>query len=157
MMRMPVDLYLSPGDLTVRVQPANVKTILGSCVAVCLWDPDRRIGGVNHYLLPIPVGEGTPDNRFGLIAIPALVSGLTRHGATAATLRAAIVGGGHPAGAVASTHIGDLNAALADTLLGQCGILVVTRHTGGGFGRKLLFNTGTGELIVRRLGQERSA
>jgi chemotaxis protein CheD len=157
MMRMPVDVYLSPGDLTIRAQPAKVKTILGSCVAVCLWDPERRIGGVNHYLLPIPVGEGARDNRFGLIAIPALVLGLTRHGATVATLRAAIIGGGHSVGAAASTRIGDLNAAIADTLLGEYGILVVTRHTGGAFGRKLLFNTGTGELLVRRLGQERSA
>src|SRR3972149_9955326 len=62
--KLPADggrsrIYLPPGQLFASAERAAVSTILGSCVAVCLWDPILKIGGINHYLLPLWTGQGT--------------------------------------------------------------------------------------------------
>lgn len=44
------DVFLAPGELVVVRSPANIRTVVGSCVAICLWDGRRRVGGLNHYL-----------------------------------------------------------------------------------------------------------
>ena len=48
----PESVYLHPGQVYTAGHAALVSTILGSCVAVCLWDPLVRVAGINHYLLP---------------------------------------------------------------------------------------------------------
>lgn len=150
--RLHADVFLVPGDLTVHTAPANVKTILGSCVGVCLWDPIRHFGGVNHFLLATPRSDDPPDNRFGAVATPRLIQELVRHGAQVPDLRAAVIGGGRPVSALQSTTIGEENVAVALAVLRAHHIRVVRRETGGTHGRKLLFNTFSGELVVRPLG-----
>ncbi len=56
--------YLHPGNLFAHRTPHIVTTILGSCVAVCLWDPINNIGGINHYMLPLWNGEGLPVPKY---------------------------------------------------------------------------------------------
>jgi chemotaxis protein CheD len=63
----PVRVYLAPGLLYASAGAAQVTTILGSCVAVCLWDSEGRVGGMNHFLLP---EGGPPSPRFGESAVP---------------------------------------------------------------------------------------
>ena len=46
-------LFLYPGQLVVTKDAMEITTILGSCVSVCLFDPIRRIAGMNHFLLPV--------------------------------------------------------------------------------------------------------
>src|SRR5438045_940764 len=53
--------YLLPGQLYASAEPCQIKTILGSCVAICLWDKRRGAGGMNHFLLPV-VREGQPTS-----------------------------------------------------------------------------------------------
>jgi len=149
--RARVDVFLVPGELTIHTTPTNVKTILGSCVAVCLWDEVRHIGGVNHFLLPVPNPQDVADNRFGSIATPRLIQALCRRGATTSALRAAVVGGGKPVRALSDTTVSDDNVAVAQRILAQFGIRVVRQETGGAYGRKLLFNTHTGGLLIRLL------
>ena len=64
-----IRVYLQPGQLYASGQPSAVTTVLGSCVAICLWDPVVSVGGMNHYLLPFfagGAGKGSP--RFGNVA-----------------------------------------------------------------------------------------
>ena len=68
--------FLIEGTILVSVQECNVTTILGSCVAVCLWDPFLKVGGMNHYLLSLWNGKGLPTPRYGNIAIPKLIKKL---------------------------------------------------------------------------------
>lgn len=149
--RHPVDVFLPPGQLAVRRRPTNIKTIVGSCVAVCLWDPATRIGGVNHYLLAQPGDDDVPDTRFGSSATEQLIDRMRRAGAELRRLEASVIGGGHPVNSIKTNVIGDENAAVAVAVLRKHGIRIVRRETGGACGRKLLFKTATGELIVRRL------
>ncbi len=151
MMRHHVDLFLAPGQLTVQTRALKIKTIVGSCVAVCLWDPQARIGGINHYLLARP-GPGDPhDTRFGTCAMEQLIARMKQAGADPRRLQAAVVGGGHPIDLEHADRIGAENVAIALAVLNANAIRIVRRETGGDHGRKLLFDTGTGELLVRRL------
>ena len=70
-------VYLHAGQIAVASEPAAITTILGSCVAVCLRDPDSRVGGMNHFLLPHHV-ERERSPRFGSCAIPALIDAVVR-------------------------------------------------------------------------------
>lgn len=149
--RWRVDVFLAPGDLVVRDTPANVKTIVGSCVAVCLWDPRRSLGGVNHYLLARPGSGDTPDARFGTIAMTLLLERMRQAGADCRRMRAAVIGGGHPVSVIRPNAIGDDNVDVALAYLRESGIRVARQSTGGEHGRKLLFNTHSGKLLVRDL------
>ena len=66
--------YLYPGALFINKRAYYVTTILGSCVAVCIYDRRLKIGGINHYLLPLWNGDGLPSPKFGNIAIKQLIS-----------------------------------------------------------------------------------
>src|ERR1039457_287013 len=67
------------GDVTTSVEPMVLNTLLGSCVAVCLWDPVLRAGGMNHILLP--GGQLDSDNsRYGANAMELLINGLMKLG-----------------------------------------------------------------------------
>lgn len=149
--RVRADIFLAPGQLVVHRGPIRVKTIVGSCVAVCLWDVKRRAGGVNHYLLAQPTARDTPDNRFGTVAISTLVEKMIQAGVAACDLRAAVIGGGHPVRSMKPGIVGDDNTRVALDTLRQRTIRIVRQETGGDHGRKLLFNTLSGELIVRNL------
>src|SRR5690242_8393355 len=85
--------YLLPGQLHASVEPCQIKTILGSCVSICLWEPRLRTGGMNHFLLP-GLREGAyPSLRFGDVATGTLIEQLREFGCRPATLKAKIFGG----------------------------------------------------------------
>ncbi|HXQ76848.1 MAG TPA: chemotaxis protein CheD, partial [Gemmatimonadaceae bacterium] len=66
-------VYLYPGQVFTASQPLLVSTILGSCIAVCLWDEKTRIAGINHYLLPSGPVRTQADLRYGNLAIERLI------------------------------------------------------------------------------------
>src|ERR1700739_2409441 len=69
--------YLLPGELHVSGEPCQIRTILGSCVAICLWDNRQRAGGMNHFLLPAS-REGEPaSQRFADVATSVLLQKLS--------------------------------------------------------------------------------
>ena len=150
-LRRRVDVFLVPGELTVHKTAVNVKTIVGSCVAVCLFDRQAHVGGVNHYLLPHPSPGDPPDTRFGDVAIARLIEKMCQAGGVVRRLAAAVIGGGHPVSAMGGLAVGDANVHVALEVLRARGISVRRQETGGDHGRKLLFNTHTGELLVRDL------
>ena len=69
--------YLFPGKLAAFKEECVITTLLGSCVAVALHDPDSKVGGLNHYLLPEVMPGEVPNPRYGNFAIPELVSEIT--------------------------------------------------------------------------------
>ncbi len=146
-----VDRFLEPGELIASATPLAVKTILGSCIAVCLWDPVAKIGGVNHYLLPHPCRPQDSGNRFGVMAIPALLQEIAGLGGAPGRLVASVIGGGCPMGALHTAFVGRQNRDIAIETLERLHVRIRREDTGGHHGRKLLFNTGSGQLIVRRV------
>jgi len=148
-------VYLYPGDVFVSDAPAELSAVVGSCVALCLWDERLRFGGMSHYLLPAsPLGRA-PSLRFGSTAIPALIGSLERLGSRREDLRAKLFGGAAvnaPSAAKVDPMLGQQNAELGRRLLAEAGISIVVEDVGGTAGRKLTFRTDDGSAQVRVIG-----
>ena len=142
--------FLYPAALHVSRQPGYIHTILGSCVAVCLYDPVMAFGGMTHYMLPLWNGEGLASPKYGNIAIERLVQKMESYGSKSYQLKAKIFGGGE----VIETkntyfYIGKRNIKMAHDLLEDYRIPVVSSSTGGKYGRKIIFETATGQVRQR--------
>ncbi|MBE9504451.1 MAG: chemotaxis protein CheD [Proteobacteria bacterium] len=142
--------YLHPGNLFAHYNPYIVTTILGSCIAVCLWDPINKIGGINHYMLPLWNGEGLSEPKYGNIAIKKLTEKLVVLGSKKRNLKAKVFGGStiHE-NAHGLINVGERNIILARDLLEAEGIPIISSDTGGSRGRRLLFYTNTGVAKLR--------
>ena len=144
-----VRVYLAPGRLYASAEPVQVTTILGSCVAVCLWDAQQRVGGINHYLLP----EGVPASpRFGASAIPLLIEEVLALGARRSRLRAKVFGGACVLEAFRHHPLGQRNVEVARERLSAAQVPVVGEDVGGDHGRKVVFDVQTGSAWVRAIG-----
>lgn len=142
-------VFLHPGHVFVSDAPARVTTILGSCVSVCLYDARRRVGGLNHFLLPHRVGEQSSP-RFGSAAVGQLLQSVLALGGRRSDLRARVYGGANVIGPREgrTLPIGTQNAHVALELLEREKVRVVDEHLGGSRGRKLVFRTDDGEADV---------
>lgn len=140
-------VYLYPGRLVACAESTTVSTILGSCVAVGMWDPARRIGGINHFLLPHG-DAGTPKYANG--ALPLLIERLIELGAKRERIVAAVFGG---ATLAERDHfqLGQRNVEVAGQFLAAERIAVLREDVGGDHGRKVLFRTSDGRTEIRRL------
>lgn len=143
--------YLFPAEIFVSSEPIMVSTVLGSCIAVCLWDTRVAIGGMNHYLLPLWNGDGLATPKYGNIAIRQLVEKVLAQGAERKNLQAKIFGGAamwnNSDGLFA---IGLRNIELAQQQLKELQIPLVAADVGGSQSRKIFFNTGDGSVLLRR-------
>jgi chemotaxis protein CheD len=146
-------VYLLPGRIFVSPEPCTLRMVLGSCVAVCLWDPLRVVGGANHFLLPYPGGNGQDSPRFGNVATQRLIEKMLAFGCTKPSLVAKLFGGSCVLEAFQNkeTHLGTKNVSVARKLLEAEGIPVVAEDVGGQRGRKVIFRTDDGSAWVRRL------
>ncbi len=136
-----------PGEFYCSAEAAILSTVLGSCVAVCLWDQGRQLGGMNHFVLPCaPDGQGSA--HYGDVAIDRLRDGLVRLGARAETLKAKVFGGADVLASGSRRSVGAANVAVALERLRYYGIPVAAQRTRGKRGRLIKFHVGTGEVLV---------
>lgn len=142
-------VFLSPGGVICAAEPNLVTTVLGSCVSVTLWDKERRIGGINHFVLP----RGGASSRYGDTAMRELLEGVLDLGAHLRSLEAKVFGGAAVLPVGGEGTVGTANVAFALGELARRGIPVAGRRTGGGRGRLLIFNTETGDAFVRWLAE----
>ena len=145
--------YLHPGRLFIATEPAAVTTILGSCVAVCLWDESRGIGGMNHYLLPDGGGVRASGERFAPVALRRLLEQLLELGAHQENLKAKVFGGACVLEAFREDRndLGAKNVEAARHFLEVESIPILAEDVGGKAGRKLVFHTEGGSAWVRKL------
>jgi chemotaxis protein CheD len=145
--------YLLPGQLYASAEPCQIKTILGSCVAICLWDKRRGTGGMNHFLLP-SAADGHPASlRYADEATRVLLEQLRGLGCRPPNLRAKIFGGAalFQNRDRYAASLGAKNVGAALELMHSADIPVVAQETGGPQGRKVLFNTDDGIAWSRRI------
>lgn len=143
---------LHPGRLLVPRSPCVIYTLLGSCVAVCLFDREKKMGAMNHYLLPEITAPGEASPRYGNVAIERIVKTLLARGCLLESLQAKLFGGAKVLpGLLPSADLGAQNAAIAVRILAAQGIPIVARDVGGHRGRKVSFDTGTGAAWVTYL------
>src|SRR6266478_6227323 len=149
--------FLHAGQVFVSAEGASVVLILGSCVAVCIWDPANGIGGATHYLLPTWDGKGLQSPRYGDVAVSVLLQKLLEAGANRGQLRARLFGGGclfdsmRESGANKEQHLGSRNIEVALEMLMKARIPVVSTEVGADRGQRIVFRTDTGDALVRVL------
>jgi chemotaxis protein CheD len=140
--------------VVVDTDGARLVTIVGSCVAVCLWHRAQRLGGMNHYLLPeAPRVRAKIDKpwSYGELALPELLAQVNARGARTPELVARVYGGAAITSGDEHGGPGPRNAALARAWLAERGVTVAQEELGGRRGRKLDFDTHSGEVRVQLL------
>jgi chemotaxis protein CheD len=144
--------YLYPGALFALKGEYIVTKILGSCVAVCLWDPVLNIGGINHYMLALWNGEGLPSPKYGNIAITKLIEKMLGLGSRKENLKAKVFGGGEVLQSSSGIlNVSQRNIELAKKMLEEEKIPILSSDLGGNQGRKLKFNTETGKVLLKKI------
>jgi len=146
--------YLYPAALFVNARPHLVNTILGSCVSVCLYDNKMKIGGINHYMLPLWNGQELASPKYGNIAIERLYKNLLNLGCNKRNMVAKIFGGGEVLQVKTTLfNIGQRNIELAFELVEEMKIPIVAKSVGGKEGRKIQFNTYNGSVKMKFVAQ----
>jgi two-component system chemotaxis response regulator CheB len=103
-----------PGEYFVHDEDLLIMTTLGSCIAACLWDRERRVGGMNHFMLP-EGGGGADGGRYGSFAMELLINELIKRGATRSTMEAKVFGGGAVISGMNSINVGERNTRSCST------------------------------------------
>jgi chemotaxis protein CheD len=143
--------YVHPGQIAVSVEPVALSTILGSCVAVCLWDWRRGWGGMNHFLLPEQHARTSASPRYGDTALKMLLNRLSALGSEPDDLQAKVFGGASvlPGLSASGGRLGAQNIDLALLRLEEHRIPLVATDVGGFAARRLVFQTDDGAAWVR--------
>ncbi|MBL4705336.1 MAG: chemotaxis protein CheD [Flavobacteriales bacterium] len=145
--------YLYPSTLFTHEEGFRVVTVLGSCIAVCLYDTHKMVGGINHYMLPLWNGNGLATPKFGNVAIEKLIQRMELMNCRRDTMIAKVFGGANQSQGV--INIGGRNTQVAFDMLEEAGIRIVAKSVGGSVGRKIILNTGTGEVLMKYVGDKK--
>jgi chemotaxis protein CheD len=150
-------IVIGIGELAVsdRAEANIVTHALGSCIAVCLWDPQARVGGMLHFLLPEarlnPERAQQQPGAFADTGIPLLFQTAYRHGAEKKRCHVKLLGGASIANAGAGgLDVGKRNAIAAKRLLWQNGVMVSAEALGGSESRTVSLSVADGRLQVSR-------
>jgi chemotaxis protein CheD len=139
---------VSTGDVATSEKPVIMRTILGSCVAVCLYDPGVPAGGMNHILLPGSYLDGR-CTRLGVYAMELLINQLMKLGADRRRFVAKAFGGANVIRGLKTATIGDDNADFVRNFLAAEKIPIVAERLGGNHAVEISFNTSSGRAVVR--------
>lgn len=154
-----VKLSLNIGQIIVVEEPSIISTVLGSCVSVCLFSPDKKMGGIIHYALPYQFDHNLDEDplRYGDQAIPILIEEMKKLSlGPVSALKAKIIGGANclvRASGGGFNNIGEQNIQMARDILARHQIEVIGEHVGGEVGRKVLFHSFDGRVQVASLKQ----
>lgn len=151
---VPDDMMLMPGELFFGADVGCLRTLIGSCVAITLWHPRRRIGGMCHYLLPSRTrSSGQPrDGKYGDEAVGMLVDALRRAGTQPQDYEAHLYGGADTMPGVERSmrYVGERNIETGWTLIDQFGFSLVGVDVGEDVPRVVLMNLRNGQVEMRR-------
>lgn len=148
---MIIKKFIHVGEFYIGIKPTEVSTILGSCVAVCLYDKVEQIGGMNHYLVPLWNGNGLQSPKYGNVAIHRLVEGMLNIGCNLNNIEAKIFGGANVLDSVSNEDmmVGRKNIIIAKEILNEYKIPITAHDVGGTKGRRILLVTETGKIMLK--------
>jgi chemotaxis protein CheD len=141
-------LFLYPGQLVVTKDEMEITTILGSCVSVCLFDPNGRIAGMNHFIMPVNDNYKSDIEKYGNTSLEFMLDKMLCMGSNQRDIVAKIFGGGELLTYKnLNFNIGKKNFEAALDFICKHEIRIISKSVGGIMGRKIIFNTLTG--IIR--------
>lgn len=139
-----------PGEYYVSNEDLVVMTVLGSCIAACIWDGKARTGGMNHFMLPDGDG-GEGSGRYGSYAMELLINEMFKLGARRETMQAKIFGGAQVMAGFTTMNVGERNTQFVLDYLSTERIPVVSQDVLDIHPRKVCFFPVTGKALVKRL------
>jgi len=148
---------LLPGDFYVTRENELLDTVLGSCVSACIRNPRTKIGGMNHFMLPRPSGDGNDTwgsiagraTRYGSASMEQLINRILSAGGTRADLEVKIFGGGRVLSSL--TDVGNHNVQFVREFLKQEGLKVSSEDVGDSCPRHIQYFPLSGRARVRHL------
>lgn len=139
-----------PGEYFVSNEDLVIMTVLGSCIAACIWDGKVRAGGMNHFMLPDgDTGDGF--GRYGSYAMELLINEMLKIGARRETMQAKVFGGGQVMAGFTTMNVGERNTKFVLDYLQTERIPVVSQDVLDIHPRKVCFFPVTGKALVKRL------
>ena len=143
-----------PGEFYVSKNDEVISTVLGSCIAACIYDDKLGVGGMNHFMLPIekgvePTSAHNLNCRYGNWAMEFLINEVLKNGASRQNLKIKLFGGGKIIRSM--TDIGLGNIRFAYSYVQEEGLELVSHDVGGPWPRKVNFNPQTGKAQVKKL------
>ena len=150
------DYFLKPGFIYLPVKPTTISTVLGSSVAVSLYDRSLKMGGMNHFLYPFADKKEKATAKYGNVAILALIRMMKANGSKLKKIEAQIFGGAHNT-QYSNWNIGQDNFKTARKVLLDNRIKIVSEDIGGEMGRKIVFNTSTCEIVTLKVDRLRES
>ena len=144
--------FLQPGYIFVSREPYMINAVLGSCVAICIWDKANHFGGMNHYIYDRARNERTA--KFGDVSIPHLIKLMLQMGSKKTDIKVHILGGAQ--NPQLGSSLGEANSKLATDYFEKSPFEILSTDIGGILGRKVIFNNINGEMLVFKLNQIRT-
>ncbi len=144
-------------DYKVSKSPDILRTILGSCVGICLYDPENKIGGLAHIMLPENNDTSSNPKKYADSAIALMIDELRNNGANIEHLVAKIAGGASMFKMPENSFIGSIginNVQKVKEVLNHYHITVLGEDVYGDYGRTVDFFLETGKLKIKSLGRE---
>lgn len=145
--------FLKPGEAIVSSDPILVSTVLGSCIAVTMYSPGKRVGAICHAMLPNNFKQDE-DLLYVDTAVHYIYRMMTEYGGLP-DLVIKLFGGaqvlvGEHSSAIKKS-VGEQNIIQAQITLEQLGLQIAKTDVGGQSGRKLFFSIKTGDVYLRKL------
>jgi chemotaxis protein CheD len=160
MTRAPVDaleVFLQPGEFYFGEEMTRIRTLLGSCVAVTLWHPRLRIGGMAHYMLPQRPGRATDqalDGRYAEEVMLMFQRELQQTKTRPADYRVKLFGGGrmfaHVQKAKRHVDVSDRNVMIGRQLMTRHGFKIHAEDLGGDGHRNVVFDLWSGDVWLKK-------
>ena len=139
-----------PGEYYVSNENLVITTVLGSCIAACIWDSRMRVGGMNHFMLPD--GDSIDvSGRYGSYAMELLINEMLKLGARRETMQAKIFGGAQVMHSFTTMNVGERNTQFVVNYLHTERIPVVSEDVLDIYPRKVCYFPVTGKAMVKRL------
>ncbi len=149
--------YIKAGEMLFRKKEAYLKTHLGSCVALCLWDEVMQTGSINHYLLPRQKDVAKDPLYFGEESNKLMIEEMINGGSKLENIRVLVVGGGSINADSSPFSIGAANIDVALDALEDYGIREVQKSVGGDVARKISFNVESGIVKIKEIDMKSKA
>lgn len=138
------------GEYQLTTDPNVVlSTVLGSCIAACIYDDKKGVGGMNHFLLAHANGGGAANARYGVHAMELLINGIMKKGAERHNIKAKVFGGAKMSANL--SDIGAKNTSFIQSFLQDEGIPCISSSVGGTSARRVRFHPISGAAQQTRV------
>jgi len=155
MLGQAIDVFIKPGEFYFGDQEIRIKTILGSCVALTLWNPRLHIGGMCHYMLPTSnqaKQDIVLDGRYADNAMKLFMNEIEKTNMNPADFEVKMFGGGlqfERASGRPVIDVSERNIEKGRQLLNEYGFTLKSQHLGGTGYRTVVFDIKSGDVWVR--------